>query len=121
MKQQANCLIVKKTTGKTSPILNFLSFPNQRKRSYYNREASTEILGLRSALEDSRDQLDATKRENKNLTLEVNDLVEQVKHFRSHSRLNSQISMNIRKVTSYFQRLVMEAEAYEQLKSNVRN
>ena len=42
------------------------------------RENAAEVFRLRGQLEDSKDQLDGVKRENKNLGLEVKDLLDQI-------------------------------------------
>ena len=42
------------------------------------RENASEVFRLRSQLEDSKDQNDSLKRENKNLSIEVKDLLDQI-------------------------------------------
>ena len=47
-------------------------------RNYFFRETTSEVFRLRSQLEDSKDHIDSLKRENKNLSLEVKDLLDQI-------------------------------------------
>ena len=47
-------------------------------RNYFCRETTSEVFRLRSQLEDSKDHIDSLKRENKNLSLEVKDLLDQI-------------------------------------------
>ncbi len=45
---------------------------------YIFRENAAEVFRNRAALEDARDQLENVKKENKNLSLEVKDLLDQI-------------------------------------------
>ena len=63
-------------TQKTSHI----SYKSQKvsKGVFLFRDCSSDLYRARAALEEVTDQLDASKRENKNLSQEVKDLLEQI-------------------------------------------
>ena len=59
-------------------VFHFVKFIYFFSPSFLFRENSSEVFRLRSQLEDSRDQTDTLKRENKNISLEIKDLLDQL-------------------------------------------